>query len=665
MPSQARSKDALKRQRSSQDDDPPRRRKKARASVRKAGERILREMPLEMIFEVLYYLQPYDLLRLARTSQDFRSLLMSRSSAFLWRQARANADVQTPDLPVNMSEPVYAHLLFHNFCHFCLTTRCEKAIWEYRVRCCRKCFPTRFIPYTREMLEKYYALSQEWHRISLVIPKTTADYFKGTHVYLECVETYNAELFSLEDDANAIAQWFSSKTEVYDNIKTHASACRLWETRWKSHQILERQAARKSRIEWIEEKAIEQGWDFEVWTKRAAGFPSFAIKASRHPSINKKIKSALNHSDWVKIQSLVLEPLQLQRSMLWKQAMDRRLIHLQYAFIETSLPHDMVLPSIGDLITSNGPIKQLLETTPLDRNPLGVDTIFDGPFSLCARTLASPEFLAFVTKWRRDKEGELLNILQEAVSRKCSESDLCLATTVFKCNARGCGKALYYPDVFLHCCATAYSFQPEREVSMSDTSGSTSELVTAEGNTFDCCKMLTVKPWNDGGKRISFYHHASAIFASEIFRLNLNADAPRLDPRTTTIQQIVNECPTICCRSCSWAILSWLDLPEHQIAGHETTIHWATSAVNVVNSSETSSTSGSWVFGSRCTLCWGLFHPNSVGGSSSSSAQRKHVKGALVYRLEQPYPGLIWSSSLLPRPVKLLSLNSLDTDRYF
>lgn len=85
------------------------------------------------------------------------------------------------------------------------------------------------------------------------------------------METYNAELFSLEDDASAIVQWFSSKTEVYDNIKTvsllliikvsvphsvvllvlqHASACRLWETRWKSHQILERQAARKSRIEW-------------------------------------------------------------------------------------------------------------------------------------------------------------------------------------------------------------------------------------------------------------------------------------------------------------------------------------------------------------------------------------------------------------------------------
>lgn len=115
-------------------------------------------------FQVLYYLQPYDLLRLARTSQDFRSLLMSRSSAFLWRQARANADVQTPDLPVDMSEPVYAHLLFHNFCHvcciyrdcsptdskslqFCLTTRCEKAIWEYRVRCCRKCFPTRQVKF--------------------------------------------------------------------------------------------------------------------------------------------------------------------------------------------------------------------------------------------------------------------------------------------------------------------------------------------------------------------------------------------------------------------------------------------------------------------------------------------------------------------------------------
>lgn len=82
----------------------------------------------------------------------------------------------------------------------------------------------------------------------------------------------------------------------------------------------------------------------------------------------------------------------------------------------------------------------------------------------------------------------------------------------------------------------------------------------------------------------------------------------------------------------------------------------------------------------------GTFSSECVGGSSSSSvrelliytyvlwlrsaygfylqAQRKHVKGALVYRLEQPYPGLIWSSSLLPRPVKLLSIRSIPTGTF-
>ena len=63
-------------------------------------------------------MEPLDLLNLARTSKDFRHLLMSKSSAAFWKAARKNVD-GLPDCPPFMSEPAYANLLFCAFCHVC------------------------------------------------------------------------------------------------------------------------------------------------------------------------------------------------------------------------------------------------------------------------------------------------------------------------------------------------------------------------------------------------------------------------------------------------------------------------------------------------------------------------------------------------------------------
>ncbi|KAH7868520.1 uncharacterized protein C8R40DRAFT_822481 [Lentinula edodes] len=85
----------------------------SKTSALKAGK--LQEIPMELVFEILSYVQPYDLLKLARINKAFRCLLISRSSAFLWRISRANAD-DVPNPPFEFSEPAYAHLLFINYC---------------------------------------------------------------------------------------------------------------------------------------------------------------------------------------------------------------------------------------------------------------------------------------------------------------------------------------------------------------------------------------------------------------------------------------------------------------------------------------------------------------------------------------------------------------------
>ncbi|KAF9804692.1 hypothetical protein IEO21_09281 [Rhodonia placenta] len=80
----------------------------------------LPNMPLDIIQEVLGHLQPRDLLHLARTSKAFRTFLMSRSSAFLWRASRRNVE-GLPDCPTHLSEPAYANLAFTSYCFVCLS----------------------------------------------------------------------------------------------------------------------------------------------------------------------------------------------------------------------------------------------------------------------------------------------------------------------------------------------------------------------------------------------------------------------------------------------------------------------------------------------------------------------------------------------------------------
>ena len=66
--------------------------------------------------QIFYYLAPGDLLRLARTSNDLRGILMSKSSEIIWRAARRNVE-DLPPLPLDLNEPQYAHLLFESYCH--------------------------------------------------------------------------------------------------------------------------------------------------------------------------------------------------------------------------------------------------------------------------------------------------------------------------------------------------------------------------------------------------------------------------------------------------------------------------------------------------------------------------------------------------------------------
>lgn len=95
----------------------------------------LMNVPMDVLFEVsrrLYpiplpltarqifgHLRPLDILHLARTTKEFRCLLMNRSASYIWKAARLNVP-GLPDCPPDLTEPQWANLAFSQFCHVSL-----------------------------------------------------------------------------------------------------------------------------------------------------------------------------------------------------------------------------------------------------------------------------------------------------------------------------------------------------------------------------------------------------------------------------------------------------------------------------------------------------------------------------------------------------------------
>ncbi|KAI0768933.1 hypothetical protein BC629DRAFT_806667 [Irpex lacteus] len=112
------------------------------------------EMPMDVIYEICFHLQPKDLLNLARSSKNLRSIFMSRSMRHVWRATGRNVS-GLPPCPRDLNEPSYASLLFDTSCSNCMRKNCGRVYWRCRVRLCNYCLRAQSV----EKLEAWNMLS--------------------------------------------------------------------------------------------------------------------------------------------------------------------------------------------------------------------------------------------------------------------------------------------------------------------------------------------------------------------------------------------------------------------------------------------------------------------------------------------------------------------------
>ncbi|KAF8965463.1 hypothetical protein BDZ97DRAFT_2074737 [Flammula alnicola] len=391
----------------------------------------LMEMPLDLLFEIFGQLDPPDLLHIARTTKALRAILMSRSSIFIWTQARSNIE-GFPDCPDDLSEPQYAILAFGRSCSFCqLILSISHVAWSARVRCCNKCLDMHFMQVKNHSTwlnaadRGYPSLLARWAPC-MTISRTSVSCKSGARnatVYaLQSTDQLWRDEYTNIQDPNAKNEWMNCKLEERYAIEKHAREC---ESRWsKGVQGAYRDekklllAGRKATM--ITESVKKLGWEEELYKLPPVDYcAQYELLESFCPN---------------DITETCLSNLTSCLDVFMKRNKAQRLFREHREFLESrrivlhdirkngskNLPINSVYPDIGELYRIT------------EENPSLVDYSKSYPDALRV------PFSDIALLWRKAIESKLLDLITDACSVEYEfdpNTVFDLATTFFNCTS--------------------------------------------------------------------------------------------------------------------------------------------------------------------------------------------------------------------------------------
>ncbi|KAJ3877255.1 hypothetical protein F5051DRAFT_10401 [Lentinula edodes] len=500
-------------------------------------EKLARDVPLDIMFEIFCYLEPNDLINLARTTRDLRGILMSKSSELIWRTARSNLD-GLPPLPKDLSEPQYADLLF---CTHCYKGGCEPPFWSFRTRCCRACAVQTF--------PQLYSLKRTQprdYRDANILPREVISPItrigrKSTTVrhigHLALAQRLRAEYDALSKEED-IDIWIALKMEEQEAVREHGRLCQEWYVTMLENRQEELLEERKQMIfKKLEEIGLREEVEIMINSPQSHLF-------LRHDSVNQS--KQLTEQAWRKIEPDLVKVLSdhRQRRIVeeTKVSARQRYVLLEKVYNSFTSGADLrdPFPLVGDILNH-----QFFE-----------DLIWDTP----RETILTKEFFSsqlaqflptFIQHWRPAKILELVSIMEKNIPG-FKTSDLYLATTVFDCER--CRRKLHFPEMFYHECC----LEPRL---------SRNSRIRVYIQFFDHDDPKG--PWNSS--QLLFDKPASETMKAIVEVCNL-------DPKTTTTQDLYAANPLAECSTCDqsnhWRNSGRLFMRFKELLVHKFTDHY-------------------------------------------------------------------------------------------
>ncbi|KAF9225272.1 hypothetical protein BS17DRAFT_872387 [Gyrodon lividus] len=212
----------------------------------------LMEMPMDILFEIFGHLMPLDVLRLARTTKQFRRVLMHRSSLSVWIAARKNVP-DLPDCPPYMTESQFANLVFDTHCHECLAPNIRSVDWRIGRRICSKC--------AKEcMVDDYSVFSGE--SVYKAVPSKYGKRGRPSY-YAKDLQEFQRKRASFTNPEER-DKFVKGRQALVFEMEKHGALLEAWaanQARDRSDQLDD---LRRERKEAIVEKLADLGWGPEI-----------------------------------------------------------------------------------------------------------------------------------------------------------------------------------------------------------------------------------------------------------------------------------------------------------------------------------------------------------------------------------------------------------------
>ncbi|KAG2156687.1 uncharacterized protein EDB93DRAFT_927123 [Suillus bovinus] len=518
------------------------------------GKPIVLGLPLDVLFEIFWYLHPLDLVHLTRVSKQFRLFLLScRKAKSIWTGALKRVD-RLPQCPSYLSEPAYANLLFWPFCHRCHSS-CDVIQWELRIRCCDGCTTEMLI--SREMLplfidhlncldvEQLVPMSVMCSAGPCVRHRDNTCRKPLTVASHADVNKLNRQ-YKFVKDSPLLNDLIIHREKVTQEIYQHAALCRIWEAEVADRRRKELVDQRKRDV--IEKlKSLGLGDELESLRSDASVLKEFD---------NLVVRQDQELTD----SSCQVSLLRLQNFLEIRRA--RRLtVLLQDRFKNLAVvASDMTKTFKNDKTNTLKVFPQAIDICLLSevRCMIDVPEVMSTEAFVDALTLRLPHlFLA----WNRQVTEQLADLVRAQLCGIDNDVDpLKLAALVFRCS--NCRLYVTYPSALAHPCLRAKTFdKPWVQPPMETTAlGRTMSLVEVYEKA--AIEAFETYPWNCTVLEAGGYTKRIRNLFQVLGR----------DPNSTTVDDL-ESCPIrVTCKSCSGSrnrmILTYRTALIHLVRNH-------------------------------------------------------------------------------------------------
>ncbi|KAI0943394.1 hypothetical protein AcW1_002566 [Taiwanofungus camphoratus] len=401
---------------------------------RRGGLKDMPNMPLDIIVEICGYLEPRDLLALARTSRPFRALLMTRESAHLWKAARKNLE-GFPGCPQHLSEPAYANLAFSPHCHLCLKNNVKSVLWDFSVRYCSTCKEKQTTVYIDHLPHPLYAyMNDSPDLLNYILDSRRSLY------HVPQVSALRRDWNKVKQNKLRAERFIQDQKGLVKRIHDHANLCKRWAYSQAVSRETELDDIRENRLQAIISRLRELGWHEDLeYLKRDDYGPLANHEQVRQPK-------KLTDKGWEKIREQVL--------CLMQKIRDRRLTEERYRILRKRLQH------LSRMMI--GLYAETRRTAADEFKPFFMDFALMPEFRAIAdapsnTNVTDTDFFALrdqiptlTERWQADIKNRLTNLVRKNIKVDEKMDPLDLAVAFFRCC--DCKTVLPYPEVVAHKC---------------------------------------------------------------------------------------------------------------------------------------------------------------------------------------------------------------------